>query len=577
MLLVAVTFNVVVSVLLAAFIINWLQTNADFQQDLKEEAITTASSHRIGKLSGGTPDVRRTRGKRTGVQSSAYLCVKAKADPDPARGLDGDEICIDMAVQERESNIIIEFFFSASGSKGYPPEGGYEPTGKDLKCQYSYRFWAHWSNEVYIKPRSTIFDVPSRILKVNAAVPTDSLEYFVEHFAQFNINGKHPQHLVILSDIKVCYHKNWRDFRDCMSDFLLTAYMGESSARCEKETRTGTCVSFDKTSIFRPPAGIVQGDVDDEEENRTQVLDGEIGKTTLCVGAADRKLCDVFITLRKSSGEDVAEGRRQVAARAHVAVRVRPRLRSRWERWVWGGNTNSRSSSVQRSKVHPCSCAWARAADVPGKLEWDDLIEAFDKYEVTEDSEGNEVLEEQTIFVELVNEKVEGEFDEEWLVWVEARVTFKNELDSKCEEMPYSKRIFQLDPPGQIFYEGMERFLAWDPTSESLQELPNRLLAERVQVTNGGVSVMISFPDQVNANHLVCQLFMEGFNEAGEQVNAHSTMEEDKGEALPGVSHRFIICRTWTLADFELMYASFCRMNSMEMERVTESALQERE
>lgn len=565
MLLVAVTFNVVVSVLLAAFIINWLQTNADFQQDLKEEAITTASSHRIGKLSGGMnsswriiaahveqPDqgvILRWR-KRTGVQSSAYLCVKAKADPDPARGLDGDEICIDMAVQERvdmkaESNIIIEFFFSASGSKGYPPEGGYEPTGKDLKCQYSYRFQVEgynnhqelvavsdWSNEVYIKPRSTIFDVPSRILKVNAAVPTDSLEYFVEHFAQFNINGKHPQHLVILSDIKVCYHKNWRDFRDCMSDFLLTAYMGESSARCEKETRTGTCVSFDKTSIFRPPAGIVQGDVDDEEENRTQVLDGEIGKTTLCVGAADRKLCDVFITLRKSSGEDVAEG----------------------------------------------------------KLEWDDLIEAFDKYEVTEDSEGNEVLEEQTIFVELVNEKVEGEFDEEWLVWVEARVTFKNELDSKCEEMPYSKRIFQLDPPGQIFYEGMERFLAWDPTSESLQEmkefdiymtypnnseLPNRLLAERVQVTNGGVSVMISFPDQVNANHLVCQLFMEGFNEAGEQVNAHSTMEEDKGEALPGVSHRFIICRTWTLADFELMYASFCRMNSMEMERVTESALQE--
>ncbi|CAK9019609.1 unnamed protein product [Durusdinium trenchii] len=245
-----------------------------------------------------------------------------------------------------------------------------------------------------------------------------------------------------------------------------------------------------------------------------QVLDGEIGKTTLCVGAADRK--------------------------------------------CRGGET-----------------------DVPGKLEWDDLIEAFDKYEVTEDSEGNEVLEaveswdssehrEQTIFVELVNEKVEGEFDEEWLVWVEARVTFKNELDSKCEEMPYSKRIFQLDPPGQIFYEGMERFLAWDPTSESLQELPNRLLAERVQVTNGGVSVMISFPARTPRAAVTA-----GFNEAGEQVNAHSTMEEDKGEALPGVSHRFIICRTWTLADFELMYASFCRMNSMEMERVTESALQE--
>lgn len=52
-----------------------------------------------------------------------------------------------------------------------------------------------------------------------------------------------------------------------------------------------------------------------------------MGSTTLCVGANDRKLCDVFITLRKSSGEDVAEG----------------------------------------------------------KLEWDDLIEAFDKYEQGED------------------------------------------------------------------------------------------------------------------------------------------------------------------------------------------------
>lgn len=206
--------------------------------------MTTASSHRIGKLTGAMnsswriiaahveqPDqgvILRWR-KRTGVQSSVYLCVKAKADPDAARGLDGDEICIDMAVQERvdmkaESNIIIEFFFSASGvakrnvgfqvfaaiypqflsisamflcykvlergghgrnrvvfgvgrgvhrpdtwpgSKGYPPEGGYEPTGKDLKCQYSYRFQVEgynhnqelvavsdWSNEVYIKPRS---------------------------------------------------------------------------------------------------------------------------------------------------------------------------------------------------------------------------------------------------------------------------------------------------------------------------------------------------------------------------------------------------------------------------------------
>ena len=52
--------------------------------------------------------------------AKVFLCVKAKADPDPSRGLEGDEICIDMANQERvdmksESNIIVEFFFSASG------------------------------------------------------------------------------------------------------------------------------------------------------------------------------------------------------------------------------------------------------------------------------------------------------------------------------------------------------------------------------------------------------------------------------------------------------------------------------
>ena len=27
-----------------------------------------------------------------------------------------------------------------TGSKGYPANAGYEPTGKDLKCQYNYRF-----------------------------------------------------------------------------------------------------------------------------------------------------------------------------------------------------------------------------------------------------------------------------------------------------------------------------------------------------------------------------------------------------------------------------------------------------
>ncbi|CAL1163700.1 unnamed protein product [Cladocopium goreaui] len=490
MLLIAVTFNIVVSVLVAAYVINWLQTNADFQQELKEAAVTIASSHRIGKLSGKVnsswriiaahveqPDqgvILRWR-KRTGVQSSAYLCVKAKADPDPARGLDGDEICINMAVQERvdmkaESNIIIEFFFSASGSKGYPPEGGYEPTGKDLKCQYSYRFQVEgynnneelvavsdWSNEVYIKPRSSVFDVPSRILQVNCAVPTDSLEFFVEHFAQFNIEGKHPQHLVILSDIKVCYHKNWRDFRDFSSDFLLTAWMGETSARCERETRAGTCRSFDKTGIFRPPDDVVQGDVDDEEDKRTQELNEVVpGRPTLCVGGADRKLCDLFVTLRKSSGEDVAEGTNQNGDRWRSMASLGIDLTVDVEAPA------STMDDIPSSSAFPLrySKLYASIEFFPRKLEWDDLIEAFDKYE-----QSNDISEDQSIFVELATDKVEGEFDEEWLVWVEARVTFKNELDPKCVEMPYHKRIFQLDPPGQIFYEGMERFMAWDASS----------------------------------------------------------------------------------------------------------------
>ncbi|CAE7262924.1 unnamed protein product, partial [Symbiodinium sp. KB8] len=551
MFLIAVAFNIVVAFTVSAAFLMWLQNNAEAQQEIMDEAVTTASSHRVGKLSSGKintswrviathveqPDqgvILRWR-KRTGVQQSVFLCVKAKADPDPSRGLEGDEICIDMANQERvdmksESNIIVEFFFSASGSKGYPANAGYEPTGKDLKCQYNYRFQiegynhnqehvatSDWSNEVYIKPRSTVFDVPLRILK-----------YFVEHFAEFNIHGKHPQQLVILSKIKVCYHKNWNDFRDCKSDFRLTAYMGESSVKCEKDTRSGTVRNFDTTGLFQPLD--VGMDIDDDEEARTQELDDAIigPNQSLELGAGDRRLTDVFITLRKSSGEDVAEG----------------------------------------------------------KLDWWDLVEAFEQDE------------DQQIFVELVTDKVEGEFDEEWLVWVEAEVTFRNELDPECEQMPFKDRFFQSDPPGEIYYEGMERFVAWDPTRPPVADIKDFdiymsypdddldpvLLVEKAQVSNGGASIMITFPADaldvvartmgkksagISANYVVCQMGVEAFNQDGEVTYARSTLDEQ----MPMKSHRFIVCRTWNLAEFELMYASFCRMNNMEMERVTEDAL----
>ena len=40
--------------------------------------------------------------------------------------------------------------------------------------------------------------------------------------------------------------------KDCKSDFRLTAYMGESSVKCEKDTRSGTVRNFDTTGLFQP-------------------------------------------------------------------------------------------------------------------------------------------------------------------------------------------------------------------------------------------------------------------------------------------------------------------------------------
>ena len=44
-----------------------------------------------------------------------------------------------------------------------------------------------------------------------------------------------------------------------MSAFCLTAYMGESSAKCQKDTVSGTCKNYDKTGIFIPPPDIAAG------------------------------------------------------------------------------------------------------------------------------------------------------------------------------------------------------------------------------------------------------------------------------------------------------------------------------
>ena len=132
-----------------------------------------------------------------------------------------------MANQERvdmksESNIIVEFFFSASGgrralsrggfvlcylrlfscslavaakcngcsllyvydnamqsrcccstrgSKGYPLNGGYEPTGKDLKCQYNYRFQIEGYNHNQARMQPGPIPDPQKDLKIRSPRP----------------------------------------------------------------------------------------------------------------------------------------------------------------------------------------------------------------------------------------------------------------------------------------------------------------------------------------------------------------------------------------------------------------------
>eukprot|EP00931_Biecheleriopsis_adriatica_P037294 TRINITY_DN21397_c0_g2_i2.p1 TRINITY_DN21397_c0_g2~~TRINITY_DN21397_c0_g2_i2.p1 ORF type:complete len:2222 (-),score=565.91 TRINITY_DN21397_c0_g2_i2:72-5774(-) len=526
-------FNFTAAFVMAGYVIKVLINNTSFNDSLREEDIKFASSHRIGTLVGMTSSWRvmatqvevpdygiclRWR-KRTGVQAASYLWIHAEADPDPARGFPGDQVIIEKVPMERadllaDNAIIVEFFFPASGSKGFP-QGGYEATGnKDLMCQYRYRFKvmgynenedlvgeSEWSNEVYVRPRSTVFDVPCRILKAYFPVPTNSMEYFVEHFAEFNIYGKHPQHLVVLSDLKICYHKNWKDFsKDMNMTYSLEAMMGESRAKCEKDTKSGLCQSFAKTDLFRPPETVLDEDVD--EEDRIQMLDTAVGsRQVLRVGAADRQLQDVIISLRRGTGDDVAEG----------------------------------------------------------KLEWDDLMEVFEQSE------------DQLIFVDLKMEKEDGlDFNEDWLVWVEARVTFESNLDRQCEEKPFKDRLFLSDAPGQIFFSGMERFVNWESENDLLSEvdkfdiymtypngeLPPNLLKEGAQTSHGGVSTLVVFPEELNANYVVGQL----------RIAAPGKYDLDNQCVT---SHRFIVCRTWTLSEFEIMYAAFCKMNNMEMERLT--------
>ena len=113
------------------------------------------------------------------------------------------------------------------------------------------------------------------------------------------------------------------------------------------------------------------------------------------------------------------------------------------------GKTSPKADRAEEAAEAPrCYIEASKRVKFAGKLDWWDLVEAFEQDE------------DQQIFVELVTDKarvlcechknkyihekqarlsinrtpfkvfpqVEGEFDEEWLVWVEAEVTFRNEL-----------------------------------------------------------------------------------------------------------------------------------------------------
>eukprot|EP00929_Paragymnodinium_shiwhaense_P111626 TRINITY_DN79970_c0_g1_i1.p1 TRINITY_DN79970_c0_g1~~TRINITY_DN79970_c0_g1_i1.p1 ORF type:complete len:2493 (+),score=634.37 TRINITY_DN79970_c0_g1_i1:120-7598(+) len=551
MFLVALTLNFTASAVCASILMYFGRKRIAALTAFREDSVSTAASQRVSKTSGAGAHEWRVMAtqvdlpshavllrwrKRTGVQRATYLYIYAEAEADPSRRLEGHEVCIEKVKADgigtmKENTVIMEFLFSILGTQGF----GHEPTGKNLRYQHSYKFQleaynneempvgqSQWSNEVVVMPAGGVFDFPLLVLKTFFPVPTSSLGYFLDHHASRHIDGKFPQHIVRLSDIRVNYHRNFRDFGECNSLFFLTAYMGEGKVSSEVLTRAGRCQTFDKTAAFTPPPLVVKSDNDltfaeeqqlEKTEGRQQILDTEYfeasgdGPQVLRIGSVDRENKDIIVSLRwESNEEDVAEA----------------------------------------------------------KIDFMDLMEAFEEVD-------RDVAEEDgTYFFDLVVEN-KLEFDEEYLVWIRAKVDFENNIDPLCEALPKEQRFFQKDAPGQIFYQGMERFVSWDSGSELLSstskfdlyviypdnpECEARLLQTEVSLDSGGLTFMVDMPPSLGGCYVVCQL----------ELRAND-------DAIKIVSHRFMVCMTWTLPDFELAYASFCRMNHMQMQYLSMESL----
>jgi len=535
----AVLLNFSAAVVSAFIIMNFLKQrqNSDRQG--------TAQRFRVMASLEQTPEhgvLLRWR-KRTGEELSPLLYIAAKSQPARGHGAESsaNEVTIDRLPLEQvptmnDNGVICEFLFPVSLALKMR---AYEKSGDGLKYQHVYRFQiegydsdyqtllgrSDWSNAVYINPPTSVFDAPFRFIKAFCPVPTSSLEFFMDKYAERNIAGTVPQHLVVLTNMQITYHKNFRDYAEYQpgDSFYLVAFAGDSQGTCEQETRSGRCMTYARTTSFNPVDYIELDDDGDElnEEERTQQLDAN---QVLRLGAIDRKHTVLSFTLRLRDAMDAAEG----------------------------------------------------------KVDWEDLMEAF------EEIDQNDVVD-QLYTVDLKNEE---EFNEDYLARVTFKVTFTNSIDKLAVEKRPDDRFFQLDAPGQMFYEGEERMVTWDPDSTKLAGNANFepkmniyavypdlrvekvLIGNNVQRENGvGWTFMVQFPrlssgrrvfEAKSSNVVTCHL----------EVYISDESDPDSYKWLAN-SHRFLVTRSWMLKDAELMYASFCKMNGMSMKSFNKSNLEQ--
>jgi hypothetical protein len=339
----AFVLNVVASCSVAMALVVFLTRNINAMSHLNEDDLSISSSQRTYRQAISSTGWRvmatqidwpehavllRWR-KQTGLQLATYFWVNAEAI-----GANGEEhkvvverVRASRVPAMRDHSVILEFLFHI---RAVTNAIGAESPHAALRYRHSYRFqvegWdddvnlissSEYSNEVYITPRTSVVTLPFLVLKTFFPVPTSSLAFFLDNYAQKYIEGKIPQQIVILSDMTVTYHKNFRDFPECNSLFYVSGYMGRKDRdhlECKRRTQEGRCITYGRTEDFQPPWRCTASELaiqaalgpeeDDKEEHRTQNIPGQ-----LTLGSVDRECREVTFNLRLSqSDDDVAEG-----------------------------------------------------------------------------------------------------------------------------------------------------------------------------------------------------------------------------------------------------------------------------